>query len=422
MNTNRAKKNFLLLFWGKLVSQLGDGIFAIAMPWFILSITDSAIAMSTYLVIGNLSCGLGLILFGKKIDVWKKEKVMYITDFIRGIYLLLLYAIASMEFGNKLAFIYCGAILLNICAAAFNPASMSIIPMIIKKDDLVKGNSILGVLDNTISILGLTVGVAVYDFLGIKLVFLIAGISYICSAISEMFIKPEYVNCSENDSREQQSGIIEGLKYLKRHKNTLFIIVFALTWNYIYISLYAIYIPYIFNVIFAENIGSIGLIEMALGIGLIIGASLASRLDIRGNIYKNLTKVVIVQLPLFAGFTIAIFINKAINYETFLLTAFTILLFILGITVAIVNVNISVILQSETSANFLGRVNAIKSFGSLITMALGLLIGGIIIDHIPYEYAFSINSILFALLTIFMVKKFYHYSIDKKIVTDEVCD
>ena len=82
-------KNFWLLLFGKIVSQFGDGIFAIAMPWYILSSTSSAIAMSVYLVIQNIACGVGLLIFGNWIDSWTKEKAMYVTDFIREMYLWL---------------------------------------------------------------------------------------------------------------------------------------------------------------------------------------------------------------------------------------------------------------------------------------------------------------------------------------------
>lgn len=82
--------NFWLLLFGKIVSQLGDGIFNLALPWYILSVTNSATAMSSYLVLANVVCGISIMIFGRYIDRWKKEKVLYIADIIRGIYILFL--------------------------------------------------------------------------------------------------------------------------------------------------------------------------------------------------------------------------------------------------------------------------------------------------------------------------------------------
>ena len=78
----------------------------------------------------------------------------------------------------------------------------------------------------------------------------------------------------------------------------------------------------------------------------------------------------------------------------------------LGLTVAIVNVNVNAIIQGETDIEYMGRVNSLKSLGSMISMALGLFIGGVLVDNIPIVIAFAINSALFILLTLFMTKYF----------------
>ena len=123
MNTNTENKgwgtNFWLVALGKTVSQLGDGIFSIAMPWYILSVTNSAIAMSVYLVVQNLSCGLGLLIFSQRIDVWKKEKIMYTADYIRAVYLFILFVSSMIDIPNKMLFIYLAAIILNLCMSVF---------------------------------------------------------------------------------------------------------------------------------------------------------------------------------------------------------------------------------------------------------------------------------------------------------------
>lgn len=409
-DAERWGRNFWLLLMGKVVSQLGDGIFSITMPWYILSITDSAIAMSLYLILQNVACGVGLIIFGRKIDTWKKEKIMYTTDFIRGIYLLFLFLITlNSNLQYRLVYVYIGAIVLNLCMSAFNPASMSIIPMLIKKRNLIKANSILSVVDNTIAIIGLSVGVAIYEFLGIKLVFLLAGISYSLSGFSEMFIHPQYNNM-EKSNHQERTGLLSGLSYLKDNKKILFIIIFALVWNYIYITMYSIYLPYIFNKTFGGSIGFLGMIQIVEGIGLILGATLAAKININKNIYSSLTKVVFIQLPLFIGFTLILIFNQYIFSSVyFVVILFTILFFVLGTTVAIVNVNVNVIIQTEADSSFIGRVNSIKSLGSMISMTLGLLLGGIIIESLYPIMAFGINSILFLLLTIFMKVNFISY-------------
>lgn len=282
---------------------------------------------------------------------------------------------------------------------------MSIIPELVEERGLVKANALLSMVDNLIALIGLAVGGIIYQIFGIKLIFLIAGMAYVLSGVSEMFIHP---NRSITNSRKQENtSLKDGIKYLMTNNRILFIIVFALVWNYIYISVYSIYIPYVFNTIYKTTIGAVAIIQIGMFVGMIIGASIASRYNMKENMYKHLTHVVIIQLPVFVMLPIILIINSVyINYELFVIISFSVLFFILGISVAIVNVNIGVILQKEVKGEFLGRVYSFKALGSMISMALGLAIGGIIIERIDVSVAFAIQAFLFVILCFTMIKKF----------------
>ena len=63
-------------------------------------------------------------------------------------------------------------------------------------------------------------------------------------------------------------------------------------------------------------------------------------------------------------------------------------------------------MQKEVKGEFLGRVYSFKALGSMISMALGLAIGGIIIERIDVSVAFAIQAFLFVILCFTMIKKF----------------
>lgn len=405
VNNYKLGTNFWLLLFGKLVSQLGDGIFNLALPWYILSVTNSATAMSSYLVLANMVCGISIMIFGRYIDRWKKEKILYLADIIRGLYILFLFIVVVFKLDGQLIWVYVCAVVLNICTALFNPASMSIIPELVEEKGLLRANALLSMVDNLIALIGLAVGGIIYQIFGIRLIFFICGIAYILSGISEMFIHPN--RRTSNNGKREHTGLKEGVKYLMKNSRILFIIVFALVWNYIYISVYSIYIPYLFNTIYKTTIGAIAIIQIGMFVGMLIGASIASKYNMKENIYKRLTQVVIIQLPIFVMLPIIIVINNIfIHNEWFIVISFCLLFFILGISVAIVNVNIGVILQKEVKGEFLGRIYSFKSLGSMISMAVGLALGGIIIERISISLAFSIQAFLFVILCFAMIKEF----------------
>ena len=165
--------------------------------------------------------------------------------------------------------------------------------------------------------------------------------------------------------------------------------------------------PYLFNIIYKTTISAVAIIEITSTAGLLIGAVIASKIRLSTNLYSKLTSVVALQLPVFVILPFVISINNAfINSALVCVVLFSTLFFYLGITVATVNVNINVILQTETQKQYLGRVGSLKSLGSMISMSIGLLSGGIIIENISVVAAYYNNAILFALLLLFMIKMF----------------
>lgn len=400
-------RNYWLLFFGKIVSQLGEGIFSIALPWYLLTSTGSARTMSMYPVLQNVTLCVCLLLTNNKIDVWRRERVLYVTDFIRGGYLLLLFALVTLMPKSCIYFVIFSAIVLSASASAFNPASIGIVPLIVEKKALVKANSLLGIVDNTIVILGIAVGVPIYEILGMNLILLISGVAYVFSGISEMFIHVDYEK--EHLDRAGKSAI-ESLRgtmcYLFSNRIIITIVLFALSWNFIYIAMHSIYLPYLFNVELHSNIGSLAIIEVFEGVGLVFGATMAGRINIKSGFHNNLTKVVFVQLPIYILFPVVLLLNRFfINSVTFVSGIYTCLFFVLGITVAIVNVNVNVIIQSDTDPKYIGRISSVKQFGSNVSMAIALFLGGVFIGLMDAFQLLSINAILFVLLCAFMYFK-----------------
>ena len=117
--------NFKLLFAGNLVSEIGNSLFGIALSFYVLDLTDnSGLSMALFLsaIIGTRI--LFSPLAGVLVDRWNKVRVIYMTDYIRGIlYVLLLVFILSNPSNDKIIIsLYVIGILSNICAAFFGPA------------------------------------------------------------------------------------------------------------------------------------------------------------------------------------------------------------------------------------------------------------------------------------------------------------
>src|SRR5881396_3323356 len=78
-------RDFGWLWWGQLVSQIGDGITRLALLWFVYSITGSALQTT---VIGLLQT-LPPVIFGPLIGVYldrlPKKSIMIVSDLLRAV-------------------------------------------------------------------------------------------------------------------------------------------------------------------------------------------------------------------------------------------------------------------------------------------------------------------------------------------------
>src|SRR5215813_11677833 len=92
-------RDFGLLFWGQMTSQIGDSLNRVALLWFVYQLTGSAMKM---VVIGLLQTIPPLILgplIGVYLDRVNKKSVMIWVDFLRSFLVLLipfLYALDAL--------------------------------------------------------------------------------------------------------------------------------------------------------------------------------------------------------------------------------------------------------------------------------------------------------------------------------------
>ena len=90
-------KNFFLLWSGKLVSEIGDRFYALALAWWILQKTNSPSIMGFFMAVSVLP---GLLLgpfSGALIDRWNRKTIIIMADIIRGIVVVIVAWFSRME-------------------------------------------------------------------------------------------------------------------------------------------------------------------------------------------------------------------------------------------------------------------------------------------------------------------------------------
>ena len=139
-------RNYRLVFFGALVSELGALFYSFTVSFYILQISgNNAFLQGLYLSL----CGVALLLFtpvgGVLGDRFSKAKIMYLCDFCKGGTIILATALMLLFPGADahIVILFVLGILGNIISGIFNPAAGALIPSIVKENQLLRCRCLL---------------------------------------------------------------------------------------------------------------------------------------------------------------------------------------------------------------------------------------------------------------------------------------
>ncbi len=216
------KRDFLLLWLGQGVSNIGSSIHSLSVIWFIAELTGSAKSVSLFFMILSIPTIVIGPLAGVWVEKWPKKTVIVVTDLIRGALAI------AMAFTQSVTAIYGLSFLSAVAGLFFSPAIRTAIPRIVPKDDLVTANALSSLTGQTARLLGPVLGGLLTGFYGVKMAVIVNGVSFILSAVSECFIN---VPAGSQERVRRQAGsfrrdFVEGWQYIRNNPTVKFVIAF----------------------------------------------------------------------------------------------------------------------------------------------------------------------------------------------------
>ena len=187
MHKKLWNKDFILMLQGSAFSVLGDVLYSVAIGYWVYDQTGSSTLMG---LMSSISMFMTMFLSpftGSIIDKCNRKAIIVGMDVVRGIIMLV---IGALAFGEKLSVgaVLMAAFLASACSLFFNPAVSTFMLDIIPHDDMVRGQSVSSGLSSLLSLIGKAISGALVAFLGVPLIIVINGISYLISAFTEMFL------------------------------------------------------------------------------------------------------------------------------------------------------------------------------------------------------------------------------------------
>lgn len=373
--------NFVLLWQGQLVSAFGDRMYYIALGFWVMAMTGSTAMMGMLMAASSIPRVLLSPFAGVIVDRTDRKKMLVLMDLIRGAAVLML-SVAAIQGFITLWMVFASGIIIGICGAFFNPAIKSTLPDIVPESKIVKANSVFNMAQTAVRVVGSSVGGYLYQVIEAPLMFLINGVSYIFSGITEMFIKIPKV-----EKRKEKVSFIkdfkEGLIFVWELRGLRYLLSLAGFVNFCGNVALVLWIP-----IFTKdaNLGSAkyGIFMAFLTGGMFLGMLFTSIVDIPyskrfhifliGNIISSLCYAL---WPLFNSYILML-----------------ILIFVAGFSNSVYNVFLTSSIQLNVPADKRGKVYGLMGtlFQGLTPIAMAL--GGIIATFVSPKLVNMVSYIL----------------------------
>lgn len=389
-----------------IISRLGDGIDTLALSWLVFKLTGSLSLLAFSFAINALPNVLFGLFSGVIVTHFPKKTFVFTCDLIRGI---LVFIMAILFYVNRLniALLFTITFFISLVETFRTTASASLRPFILAKEHYCIGVSFGSSLYQLSQLIGLTLApliIQTFDILGALVID--AATFLICAIIIRTVKSREVLSEGEKLSIKRSiTDFSSSIKYIKNRTFILYLCIFGAIINALFVPIDSLSVAFIAGLGMKSE--GIAYIQVPLLIGTCIGGWFYPRLSdkvkvqrifISAGIVLGITYVFIAQLP-------------ALNH-VHTIPILICLSCILGISLIMVNLPISIAVLSKIDVDYLPNISGISNAFALCSIPITSCIIGVLGKYTNVYTIFIIFGVLTLLVFIGQIwnKKLYQFN------------
>lgn len=367
------------------LSSLSNNMTAVAVPWFVLSLTGSAAQTGLTAAVTLLPSVVMSFFGGAVADRVNARRLSIFSDVMSGATVALvplLFLLDVLTFPLLLLLMFLGAVFDTPGFTARN----TMLPRLAERAGvpLERINSAFGVSQSVSSIIGAAASGLLIGILGATNVLWFNAAAFGISALVVAVFVPD-LGVNPPSGASLLGDVKAGFRYVWSSPLIRTIILAALVINAVYSPIFGVIMPYYAKTVFGSAT-ALGIIAAAYGAGTLVGSLLygfvGERLPKRIQVVISVALISLpiaglVAVPAF-GWTVAIISVCAVGS-------------------GLVNPMLITIVMKETPQHLLGRVMGVISAGAMVAAPLGMIAVGPVLDAIGLRGTFAaIGAMLFA--------------------------
>ena len=371
LKTEKLGPAFNRLFSASAISNLADGLLAVAAPLLAITLTKNPVLISMLSALVMLPWLLFAIPIGLIVDRVDKRLLITFTNSLRFVIAGLLALAIATDFVT-IYWLFVAAFLIGISEVASDTASQSLIPVILEKKHFERANSRLNIAETVIQNF---IGGPLSGFLyatAVVLPFVLNSAGFLIAAIFVFLIPAHLITESRDETKEPAEkksfiGDIKfGLKYLWNDPDLRGLVTITTSLGFFYSLSMSTMILFITEVLGLQA-KFFGVLMAGAGSGAIIGALLAPRIS------KKFGRGKVLALAIFMSSVTVLFQAFSPNYWVFGVVGFVSSFFITNWNILLMSCY-QVLIPKE----LYGRIHGARRTFVWGMMPLGAFLGGVI--------------------------------------------
>lgn len=407
MGKTLYEKNFNILVLGQVISLFGSSIQRFALSLYLLDLTGSAGIFSAILALSMVPVVLISPIAGMLADRGNKKRLMIGLDSLSAL-LLIVYVWIVFNGQDHVLVIATVMVLLSTISTIYQPVVNTCVPLIVSRDHLVRANAIIQQVASLSQFLGPILAGLLYGFFGITGVVIINLVSFLFSALLELFLEIPHQRREGQQSFKAafMTDMKESYHYL-RHENLIVcrMLLFSGFYNLFLVPVFSVATPYLIKVTFALSSEVYGWAEGMIALGMIVGGFIITYRPNHFHIKRvyQLLYLTSVSMMLMGGVVYLFhfgFIDAATSVVLFTVCG----MIIMGV-LGIANVLSAAYLYQAVDGAILGKILAFGSAFATLCIPLGQILFGGLLEVLSQKlYLLILMAAFFVFLVTLLVR------------------
>lgn len=390
--SNTDKRNLMKYYVARTLTQFAASMFQIALPLYILELTNSLAVSGTFFALMNIPGVVLVPVIGILIE--KKDKKKSSMVFLAVI--ILLHCLSGIfRLYRKIGMLFVFAVTVQVFLSGFDIATKVLFSVIVTKENIERENGLKSFLDNASVSIAPVLGTVLYGILGFDI---LLGINIIIYLISVLILSGIYVrqhNGSINEPEKWLKMLKEGFLFIFNRKDIICLCSLTMALNFFVANSDEIIYPGILIKRFSIDSALYGITSTAAIIGTLAAGLFVYKMKLRLSeklpTLFRLNSWIMISIGCCA-------LMFPVGRRNLYFMIFVVLQFVLGFVTTCINIPLISYFQINVPIEYQGRFFSATSCASQIVISFGIAYAGLLAEKLGAGITFIINNVIVLLI------------------------